>query len=358
MKRWVAPSIFLVLLLAGLTALPAAAQEQPIRLLSEPFENNFPVELFFKIEVESTAADISKIRLFYHERGSVSQSQVPLEFTPARRVLASYRWHTEFRIVPPSVPILYHWEIKDKGGNTLTTEEKIYYYDDVRFDWQRIEDEEMVVLWYEGGREFGQEIYDVASLSLRTLEDRLGVHLDFPIYIVAYGGEEDFVSAFPRMNDWVAGRAFPAMGLTVQIMPPGDHDWPRDVLPHEISHLLFYQATDNAYVTPPAWLNEGLATYNELEENSYYDFLVAQAAANATLLPMDFIVGGFPADSERAVLAYAQSYSLVKTLIGQYGWEKLGSYLSAYRNARMDFKEKVAFQELSLIHISEPTRPY
>jgi len=344
MKRWVAVSIFLLLLLAGLGIRPAAAQEQPIRVLSEPFENNFPVELFFKIEVESTAADISRIKLYYHLRGSTSQTQVPLEFTPARRVPASYRWHTEFQTVPPGAPILYHWEIKDKAGNTLTTEEKTYYYDDVRFDWKTLADEELVVFWYEGGDEFGQEVYDMASLSLRQLEERLGVQLDFSIRIVAYGSQEDFVSAFPRMNDWVGGRAFTAMGLTVQTMPPWDHEWVADVIPHEISHLLFYQVTDNPYVAPPAWLNEGLASYNELKENSYYDELVAQAAADGTLLPMAFIVGGFPADHERAILAYAQSYSLVKTLIDGYGWEKMGAYLHAFKTAKLSFDEAAAFQ--------------
>lgn len=332
----------LLLLLPG----PAAAQEPPIRIVSERMENRFPVELLFHIEVEGQAANIARIKLFYQMRGAGSETQVPLEFTPGRRVESSYRWYTEHLTIPPGAPILYRWEIRDAAGNVFRTEERTFYYDDVRFDWQTRSDESLSVFWYAGGEAFGEALYEKARSSLTALEEGLGARLDFPIRVVVYGNDEDFRSAFPRMNDWVGGRAFPAMGLTVQIIAPDDHDYLASVVPHEIAHLLFFQLTDNPYVIPPSWLDEGLAVYSEGPTNPLYDRIVARAAAEGTLLPMEFIVGGFPADYERALLAYAQSYSLVKFLIEQYGEEKLGEYLRSFKNAGIRFDEEEAFREV------------
>lgn len=345
----------LLALLFLLLVLPVrvGAQEEPVRILSERMENRFPVELLFHIEAESQVADITRIKLYYRMRGSESETQVPLEFTRGRRVEASYRWHTEYQTVPPGTPILYRWEIRDAAGNVLKTEERIFYYDDVRFEWRTRSDESLAVFWYAGGEEFGEALYEKARWSLTTLEEGLGAQLDFPIRIVVYGSEDDFRSAFPRMNEWIGGRAFPEMGLTVQTIVPGDYGYLAQVIPHEIAHLLFFQLTDNPYVYPPSWLNEGLAVYSESPSNPYYDRLVAKAAAEGTLLPMEFIVGGFPADYERALLAYAQSYSLVKFLIEQYGEEKLGEYLQAYKNAGIRFDEKEAFREVYGISFDE-----
>ncbi|MGC8874358.1 MAG: peptidase MA family metallohydrolase [Chloroflexia bacterium] len=336
----------LLLLLAALV-LPArvAAQEQPIRIVSEQLENRFPIELLFHIEAESQAADITRIKLFYRLRGSESETQVPMEFASGRRVQASYRWYTEYLTIPPGAPVLYRWEIRDAAGNVLNSEERTFYYDDVRFEWRTRSDESLTVFWYAGGDAFGEALYEKARTSLSALEDGLQARLDFPIRVVVYGSDEDFRSAFPRMNDWVGGRAFPAMGLTVQTIAPGDQEYLSRVIPHEIAHLLFFQLTDNPYVSPPSWLDEGLAVYSESPSNPVYDLLVTTAAADGTLLPMEFIVGGFPADYERALLAYAQSYSLVKFLIERYGEERLGAYLQAFKRAGIRFDEQRAFQE-------------
>jgi hypothetical protein len=345
MRRALLGLLLLAVVLAGLVLAPVEAQEQPIQILSEEIENNFPVELLFHIDVASKAAPIDRIKLAFRTRGSISLTKNPLEFEPNERVQSSYRWYTEFANTPPGAPVFYHWEIHDKAGNTLSTEPKLHYYDDLRFDWQKVEDEDLTVLWYEGGEEFGQELYDVSSISLREMIEGMNAELDFPIRVVVYANRDDFHSAFLYRHEWTGGISYPGMGLTVQIIAPWEYAWMTDVLPHEIAHQIFFQLTDNAYVIPPTWLNEGIAQYNEWVDHSYEEELVADAAAEERLLPMPMIVGGFPPD-DRVYLAYAQSYSLVKMLIETYGWEAMGRYLNAYKTAPISFDEEVAFEEV------------
>jgi hypothetical protein len=342
MARRVACLLLLLLALAGLAG-PVQAQE-PIVIASERLDNQFPEALTFHIGVKGRVR-IVKVTLYYDLRGGDSPTVVPLEFEPATRVQASHRWRTRGSTIPPGVPVLYHWEVEDEAGNRLVSEEKTFYYNDIRFSWKTLEDEEVSVLWYDGGDDWGQEVYEAASLSLRGLEEKLAAHVEFPIRVVVYSSEEDFRSAFPPIGENIGGMAFPESGMTVQILSVGD-PYLGGVIPHEISHLLFFQLTDNPLSTPPAWLNEGLAVYNEWFGQSYYDAIVARAAERGELLQLDFIVGNFPRDDERVYLAYGQSYCLVKRLIDEYGGEKLGQYLRAFKDAKTGFDDEAAFEEV------------
>jgi hypothetical protein len=345
MNRYQAWLRLLVLLLLAMPVPRPAQAQEPIRIVSERLDNQFPEALYFHIEVEGQS-QITKITLFHELRGTDSPTIAPLEFDPALHVQASHRWHTQNIIVPPGVPVLYHWEIEDEDGNKLVTEQATFPYDDIRFSWNVLEDDEVAVLWYDGDEEWGQEIYDVVSDSLQQLEEKLAAHLEFPIRVVVYGNEIDFRSAFPPLRENIGGMAFTENGVTVQIIGEGNESYLVGVIPHEISHLLTHQLTDSPFSTLPAWLDEGLAVYNEWYGQSYYEAIVEQAATAGELLPLAFIVGNFPRDDERVYLAYGQSYCLVKYLIDEYGGEKLGQYLRMFREARSGFDEEAAFAEL------------
>ena len=56
-------------------------------------------------------------------------------------------------------------------------------------------------------------------------------------------------------------RLTPALHVIMAVLPPGNYDEVGRVVPHEISHQVLHQATDNPFSRPPQWLNEGLAVY-------------------------------------------------------------------------------------------------
>src|SRR5260370_16743783 len=58
------------------------------------------------------------------------------------------------------------------------------------------------------------------------------------------------------------------------------------IIPHELSHLLLYQATRNPYNQPPAWMDEGLAVHNQETQDPAEEEALRQAAQAGNLLPL------------------------------------------------------------------------
>ncbi|MBC8448248.1 MAG: hypothetical protein H8D78_10895 [Chloroflexi bacterium] len=318
----------------SIAVLPAAA-DGSISVVEQSTENHFPDELLWHITARSTAGEITLIKLVFGTRGDGSPTSAPLPFEPAREVAAQHRWYTKYRQVPPGAPILFHWVIRDAAGNELITEEQVVHYDDVRFSWQQLENEQVALFWYEGDEAFGQELFDLANEAIERLSAEIGAQLAFQVRIVIYPTQEEFFSAFPRMRDWVGGRAFSDMGLTVQIISPdAGRYWPRRVIPREIARLLFYQATYHPLSDPPAWLSEGLAQHSELVSHAQDENMVRDAARRDDLLPLLYVTGSFGPDAEQVSLAYAQSLSMVEYALQRFGPDGMAALMAAYREGQ------------------------
>ncbi len=306
----------------------------PIRVISSTTRNDFPSGLIFELAVEDETSEVVSIQLSFRMRGQGSETVAPLEFTPGREVRTSYRWNTEKITVPPGVPIEYYWVISDGMGNRLCTETRSVHYDDIRFDWQVRENSDIAVLWYGGGKEAGQRLFHSATSSLERLSATTEAQLEFQIRIVIYADEADFRSAFPYLNEWVGGRAFTEAALIVLYAESdlGSLDWTvKRGIPHEIAHILFHQATEHPYSSPPTWLNEGLAMYSEEASHNGERALLRRAVQQGELLSLAQISGGFPPDPEAANLSYAESLSTVEFILHRYGVETVPTLLRAFK---------------------------
>jgi hypothetical protein len=357
-------SALLVALLALSLCLPFAQTvraDAPIRVLSSTTRNNFPVELFFDIEALDEASAIVSIQLSYRMRGQGSETIAPVEFEPGRRVEAQYRWRTERITIPPGIPIEYHWEVKDQAGNRLRTEPQVVFYDDVRFDWQVLENGDVAVFWYGGGEGVGQRLFDAAVAALERLSASTKTSLESALRIVVYASEDDFRSAFPYLNEWVGGRAFTEAALIVLYAESDAAGMAWTVeqgIPHEVSHILFHQATDHAYSFPPTWLNEGLAMYNENVSHGSELALVRRAAQRGELLSLAQISGGFPPDPDVARLSYAESLTTVQFILERYGPEGMAALLEAFREGKTTEEAVRQVFGLSLQQFEEQWREY
>jgi hypothetical protein len=109
-------------------------------------------------------------------------------------------------------------------------------------------------------------------------------------------------------------------------------DWGKDAIIHELTHVLVGHLTFSCLGDVPTWLNEGLAVYSEGQLDQGSQNQLGQAIRDNTLLSVRSLSGGFSEVSDKALLSYSQSYSLVKFLIETYGQDRMTALLISLRD--------------------------
>ncbi|MGE3673928.1 MAG: peptidase MA family metallohydrolase, partial [Polyangiaceae bacterium] len=131
---------------------------------------------------------------------------------------------------------------------------------------------------------------------------------------------------------YASGVAYSSIGLvllTIDPVTPGQPHVLEEVFRHELAHVALYDAVGGAHV--PRWFNEGFAVHVSGESSlaRLQTLWVATVANN--LIPLSNIDNGFPADSDRAAVAYAQSADIVRYLLRKQDTERLDSLLERVR---------------------------
>jgi len=336
---------------------PGVSGTEGIEILSAEVENNYPDSITFNV-VATSDVPLRRVALFYRFQGQDSHNLETVSFSSGDEVHASFTWDTERFTVAPSSPIYFYWELQDETGNLLVTDEMLVYYDDIRFVWHEINDDEIIVRWYEGDQEFGEFVYSTARESLDQMKEATGAGLEFPIFVLLYANSNDFASWHFYVEDWVGGQAFTPLGVTTQILNSRDSiAWITDVIPHEIAHLFFYQQIHTNLSSWPSWLDEGFAQYFEFNSKSPALNRVEQAARNDTLIPLRYLSGGFGHDPDEVYLAYDQSLSVVVFLLETWGDAGLEALIDEIRagatiSAALSIALGVTFEEYEALWIT------
>jgi hypothetical protein len=323
----------MALILVLMIPVPAYQAQSSIQFEPTQFENHFPRELIFNARV-SSRAPIVKATLYYQLRGEPSFTQVTPAFEPAATTVLSYTWKTDKLSIPPSAPIVYYWEATDANGQTARTDEQMMRYDDLNYDWQKLDNDNLSVWWHDRPAAFGQQVFDIASRAFEDSKQLFQAKLDFPIRIIIHNTFAEFKDWSPYFSEVYAGQAFPELGLTVQIVEgiQSPDQWLNSVIPHEITHLYFYQATDHPLSNPPAWLNEGLAQYFEFSDNAAQRRGAERIIRGGGLIPLRALTGGFGnVDQYKVALSYAESLSAVTYMVDTYGKEGVAKLLAAFK---------------------------
>lgn len=341
MKRFVPTFIYLIAGLALSLALTAAvvsnaaAQSSPITIGETEFVNEFPTSLTFETTAVSTAGDIVRADLIYStQRNLASDVRVTAvaEILPGSPTTMRYVLDGAGTAVP-ATPYLFKWRITDSAGNVAESPEQLVRFHDTRFDWDVVENEQVSVWTHDRGASFGEDVFDVANEAIARQRALFGEALSFPIFIIIYNDFEEFDEWQSVRREWVGGQAFSDLGITAQIVESNFFTgaWLRDVVPHEISHLYFYQVSDNGSAPTPNWLNEGVAQYNEFNSSDGAVGRTRSAARAGDLLLLTKLESGFGGSDERIRLAYDTSVSAIVYLVEQYGEAGMANLLRAYK---------------------------
>jgi hypothetical protein len=332
MTKWL---IALVLVMAfAAMLLTGLARAQEIGVGSEDVANSFPDEIVFRISANSAAADINKVTLRYQILpDGVPAYGVP-QFEPGRQVQIDFHLETNDGgiYIAPGTQILYHWEVEDAAGNTLSTEDTTFVYEDTRFDWKGTAIEGGVsvsVHWYGGGDV--QSYLRVAADTLDRMSALLGARVEFPVKVWVYDDNDDMLAALPRRSE---GQEIERRTAGVRVASDTVlmlADGGGDILRHELTHVVTKVAGEGSYGDLPAWLDEGTAMYGQSEPGEGFTSALDAAVERDNVLSVRSMTSP-TGDPDKVTLFYGEAWSLVNFLVGEYGEEKFAQLYSVFKD--------------------------
>jgi hypothetical protein len=336
-RRLIAPLLLVAVLVTP--APPAAAQG--VTFGASEVRPQFPERIDFRATIAGGTADIADVRLYYGHVQDPVRTMARPTFARGRQVEATFTLNTRERYLPPGSEIEYFWSARDATGARVESPRQRFTYLDERHQWKSRSLGLVTLRWYAGDDAFAQDVLDTAQRTLDRLKQQVGVEPTQPIAIIFYGSNAEFAQALPPNSaEWIGGQAYPALNLIIAGVRPdgGAAREVRRMIPHELSHIVLHQATDNPYNTPPTWLDEGLAVYNQETADGRFPGLIRDAARAGKLIPLRALNSSFPLNPNEALLSYAQSASVVEFLIKQHGTAKASALVAVFR-------EGVAYDE-------------
>lgn len=289
-------------------------------------------QMRFTVELPGGPPD--KLELLLRLAGSDATLVAPVE--PGKSS-AQYIWNAADRPVTPNTAIAYRWRASDGGIVTLSPEETLLYDDDrPGLDWHSARIGAATVHWYGGAeaqaRHFGQITADAAAAA----ETMLGHSLVGPVDIFVYDTHDDFFGALgPGAREWTGAATFPALRTIFMWLQGGSSSYLETTMTHEVTHVVFGDATENPFHQPAKWFNEGLAVWSE-QQSAEGEAATVRSAVGGGLLAFDGITESFPIGDQAARLAYAEGATMVQMIIDGYGRKAIAAIAAAWRDGASD----------------------
>jgi hypothetical protein len=331
MTKWFIPLV----LAAILVITPTIAHSQGgISVQDSSAQIYFPSALVFNIKAQSQK-DIVKFRLHYQvdrmNYAPVTDEAWP-EFTPSPKVQAQWVWDMRKASLPAGATVTYWWTIEDATGDSLTTPAQKVRFDDLRYNWQKVTSGQISLFWYQGSQSFIDQLMAACQQALDRLAQDTGVHLEQPVSIYIYVSSEDLQGAMVFPQEWTGGVAFTEYGIIAIGIPTNELNWGKGALAHELGHMVTHQITFSPYgANLPFWLDEGLAMYAEGEPDAYLESVLQKAIDKNNLISVRSLASPFSAIPEEAYISYAESQSLIRFLIQNYGRDKMLQLLNLFK---------------------------
>ncbi|HEX2142280.1 MAG TPA: peptidase MA family metallohydrolase [Candidatus Limnocylindria bacterium] len=251
---------------------------------------------------------------------------------------ASYTWDTADRHVPPNTEVTYRWRATDGERVTLSAPQTMLYDDDrPGLDWQSEQMGEATVHWYGGAAEQARRFGELSAEGAAAAEELLGHELAAPVDIFVYDSQEHFFGALgPGAREWTGAATYPHLRTIFMWLQGGSGDFLETTIVHEVTHVVFADATDNPFHEPAKWLNEGLASWSERQSADQERSLVEFEAGGGGLFAFEAITEQFPIGDRGARLSYAQGATMVDMIIDRYGADAIARAAEAYRAGASD----------------------
>lgn len=291
---------------------------------------SFPDVIDFTFSAQSSE-EIERVELLFNAVGEETLHLITPDVAESERSAFEFGLNMFQNYYPPGLDVEYRWRVTSASGAVTESERQIVGWYDTRFEWTSIASDQVTLYTYDTDDNFAEEILASAQSTIDELETEYGIERSEPLRIWVYDSQSDLGGATePNSEPWIAGVSYPGRFLILAAVPDGNSMELRRVIPHEVSHQVLFQATENPFNFPATWLDEGIATYNQDIGTADYVEMVEQAVDANALIPIVTLNMSFPYD-DSFQLAYAQSYSIVSFIIQTFGEDALGDVLNAYK---------------------------
>ncbi|MEO8250876.1 MAG: peptidase MA family metallohydrolase [Chloroflexota bacterium] len=292
----------------------------------------YGLQMRFKVALPGGPPD--KLQLLLRFAGSEDTVVAPV--VPGASS-AEYLWDAKARPLTPNTAIAYRWRATAGDVVSLSPEKNLLYDDDrPGLDWHVARIGDATVHWYGGAeaqaRHFGKITADAAAAA----ETLLGHKLAGPVDIFVYASHDDFFGALgPGAREWTGAATFPALRTIFMWLQGGSSSYLETTMTHEVTHVVFHDATANAFHDPATWFNEGLAVWSE-QHTADPEAATVRSATGSGLLAFDGISESFPIGDQAARLAYAEGATMVSMIIDRYGRGAIAKIAAAWRDGAGD----------------------
>jgi hypothetical protein len=324
--------LLLVVLLLGLVAVWPAPVAAFSGFGSMTADATYGKEMTFSVRLDGGAPE--RLDILLNFGGSDATFVAPV--TP-QGATATYRWDAAESYVTPNTRISYRWRATTGSEVRLSPEGTLLYADDrAGLDWRSARIGQAVVHWYGNAESQARHFGDLTADAVQRAEDLLGHDLTGPLDIFVYASNDAFFGALgPGAREWTGAATYPEIRTVFMNLENNSASYLDTVVTHEVTHVVFHDATDNPYHEPARWLNEGIATWAE-RQNADQEQATVRADARDGLFAFGAITQQFPIGDRGALLSYAQGATMVDLIIKRFGAAAIARLTAAYRDGATD----------------------
>jgi hypothetical protein len=292
----------------------------------------YGVGMTFTVQLPGGAPD--RLELLLRFGGSDEAFVAPVS---AGASSATYTWDSTTRGITPNTPVAYQWRATAGDSVTLSAQGSLLYDDDrPGLNWHAARIGDTTLHWYGGAESQARKFGTISAEAASAAEKILGHSLDGPIDLFVYSTHDDFFGALgPGAREWTGAATFPELRTVFMWLGAGSSSYLEQTVRHEVTHVVFYDATHNPFHQPATWFNEGLAVWSQ-SDSSAAQHTTVEAAAASGLIAFQGISESFPISADGAALSYAEGTTMVQMIMDRYGRDAIAAIAAAWRSGDGD----------------------
>ena len=336
---------------AGLALLAAGGQgvSADTEVVSSSVTSEYPEGIRLKVEVKSDV-EITEIELrarvgqraigqvdqLCKDTGASAEDWRCEDLEPGTSVKAELFWRTAYTAsyIPPGVIIRYSFAIRDAEGGVLETEPEEFVYLSTEFEWEEITKGPVTVAFHGPVQSRAETILDSILETIEKMEPAMGIEIVDPIRVTVFNNQVEMIEAQQRRSGATTrqtatlGQASTEEGVLIMIADRNSIG----TASHEVMHILIHRAGDSPFRNVPAWLDEGLAEYGNIDVGYEYDLALEFAVETGILLPFMYMQTP-PSEPEQLIIFYGQGKSIARMMIQRWGHAKMAELLAHHKES-------------------------